>query len=259
MSTIVEVAVQFLRQYNKKICSKMVDRIQIAETAVRILKIHKEEHKDFFSEDNYNNLRKLVDVMRVMKKFIEEVSLSTKLSKFVQAKNIKRVFINLNKKLDSTIKILEFDFMVYFNARADNDNKKIMADIEGLFKYFKIIEAGLTDMSKNLSKVFGQLSILINTENQMITDQKSSKQSENSVPVTLEDIKVSLIEELSKILKKRVNTYQTAEHIERICDVMLDRVQLAGIVIENIENLKNRKENQVNPFMLMRLRRELLV
>lgn len=97
-------------------------------------------------------------------------------------------------------------------------------------------------MSKNLSKVFGQLSILINTENQMITDQKSSKQSENSVPVTLEDIKVSLIEELSKILKKRVNTYQTAEHIERICDVMLDRVQLAGIVIENIENLKNRKE-----------------
>ncbi|PKY29659.1 hypothetical protein RhiirB3_530619 [Rhizophagus irregularis] len=220
----------------------MVDRIQIAETAVRILKIHKEEHKDFFSEDNYNNLRKLVDVMRVMKKFIEEVSLSTKLSKFVQAKNIKRVFINLNKKLDSTIKILEFDFMVYFNARADNDNKKIMADIEGLFKYFKIIEAGLTDMSKNLSKVFGQLSILINTENQKITDQKSSKQSENSVPVTLEDIKVSLIEELSKILKKRVNTYQTAEHIERICDVMLDRVQLAGIVIENIENLKNRKE-----------------
>lgn len=162
MSTIVEVAVQFLSyllsllpfiitikilkfiikkiiylsktgQYNKKICSKMVDRIRIAETAVIILKIHKEEYEDFFSEDNYN-LRKLVDVMRVMKKFIEDVSLATKLNKFVQAKNIKRVFINLNKKLDSTIKILEFDFMVYFNARADNDNKKIMADIEVLFK-----------------------------------------------------------------------------------------------------------------------------
>jgi hypothetical protein len=94
-------------------------------------------------------------------------------------------------------------------------------------------------MSKTLSKIFGQLSILNNTENQMITDQKSSKQSENSVPATLEDIKVSLIEELSKILKKRVNTYQTAEHIERIFDVMSDRV---GTVTKNIENLKNRKE-----------------
>ncbi|PKC11289.1 hypothetical protein RhiirA5_354502, partial [Rhizophagus irregularis] len=84
---------------------------------------------------------------------------------------------------------MEFDFMVDFNTRADNDNKKIIADIEGLFKYFKIIGGGLTDMSKTLSKVFGQLSILNNTESQMITDQKSSKQSENSVPATLEDIK----------------------------------------------------------------------
>ncbi|PKK69839.1 hypothetical protein RhiirC2_712350 [Rhizophagus irregularis] len=116
---------------------------------------------------------------------------------------------------------MEFDFMVDFNTRADNDNKKIIADIEGLFEYFKIIGGGLTDMSKTLSKVFGQLSILNNTENQMITDQKSSKQSENSVPATLEDIKVSLIEELSKILKKRVNKYQTVEHIERICDVII--------------------------------------
>ncbi|PKC61991.1 hypothetical protein RhiirA1_465757 [Rhizophagus irregularis] len=116
---------------------------------------------------------------------------------------------------------MEFDFMVDFNTRADNNNKKIIADIEG----------GLTDMSKTLSKVFGQLSILNNTENQMITDQKSSKQSENSVPATLEDIKVSLIEELSKILKKRVNTYQTVEHIERICDVMLDKSQLAVVLL----------------------------
>ncbi|CAB5359500.1 unnamed protein product [Rhizophagus irregularis] len=139
---------------------------------------------------------------------------------------------------------MEFDFMVDFNTRADNDNKKIIADIEGLFEYFKIIGGGLTDMSKTLSKVFGQLSILNNTENQMITDQKSSKQSENSVPATLEDIKVSLIEELSKILKKRVNKYQTVEHIERICDVMLDKSQLAGKVIENIENLKNFKNHK---------------
>ncbi|CAB4488834.1 unnamed protein product [Rhizophagus irregularis] len=107
------------------------------------------------------------------------------------------------------------------------------------FMYFKIIGGGLTDMSKTLSKVFGQLSILNNTENQMITDQKSSKQSENSVPATLEDIKVSLIEELSKILKKRVNTYQTVEHIERICDVMLDKSQLAVVLLPEEEEYKN--------------------
>ncbi|RGB38481.1 hypothetical protein C1646_806252 [Rhizophagus diaphanus] len=225
-------------------CNVMVDRVEKTVEAVKILLIHKDKHEDCFSEVNNNNLQKLVDVICVMREFIEEVTQLTKLNGFVRAKNIKRALIYLNKKLDSTIKIMEFDFMVEFNARADNDNKKIIADIEGLFKDLKIFGGGLKDMNKTLSKVFGQLSILNNTENQMITDQKSSKQSENSVSATLEGIKVSLIEELSKILEKRVNTYQTAGHIERICDIMLDKVQLAETVIEN---LKNRKKHDILP------------
>ncbi|CAB4423934.1 unnamed protein product [Rhizophagus irregularis] len=178
--------------------------------------------------------------MRAIKNFVREASQLRGINKIFQAKDIKRALIYLNKKLDSTIKILEFDFMVDFNARADNDNKKIIADIEGLFKYFKII-GGLTDMSKTFSKVFEQLSILNNTENQMITDQKSSKQSENPVPATLEleDIKVPLIEVLSEILKKRVNTYQTAEHIKRIYDVMLDRAQCCTNISQLTESSKS--------------------
>src|SRR5947209_7741083 len=46
-------------EHNKRICGVMLDRVQVAETAVRNLKNRREENEDFFSEENYINLHKL--------------------------------------------------------------------------------------------------------------------------------------------------------------------------------------------------------
>src|ERR1044072_650149 len=112
-------------EHNKRICGVMLDRVQIAETAVKNLKNRREENLEFFSSENYINLQKLVNVTVKIRKFLGEISQLKGLQKYVQSKNIEKLVNEYNYEFDSTIKILEFSLMVDFNARADNDNKKI--------------------------------------------------------------------------------------------------------------------------------------
>jgi hypothetical protein len=119
-------------EHNKRICGVMLDRVQIAETAVRNLKNRREDNEDFFSEENYINLHKLVNVITKIRKFVAEISQFKGLYKYVQARNIEKIAKDLNNEFDSTIQLLEFSLMVDFNARADTDNKKIKDDIEDL-------------------------------------------------------------------------------------------------------------------------------
>jgi hypothetical protein len=119
-------------EHNKRICGVLLDRVTVAETAVKNLKNRREENIDFFSEENYINLQKLVGVIGKMRKFLGEISQLKGLYRYVQSKNIEKLVRDLNNEFDSTIQILEFSLMVDFNARADNDNKKIKEDIEEL-------------------------------------------------------------------------------------------------------------------------------
>jgi hypothetical protein len=119
-------------EHNKRICGVMLDRVTIADSAVKNLKVRREENEAFFSEENFINLHKLVTVISKIHKFVKEISQLKGLQKYIQAQNIEKTAIDLNKEFDSTIQLLEFAFMVDFNARADADNKKIKDDIEDL-------------------------------------------------------------------------------------------------------------------------------
>ncbi|RIA89089.1 kinase-like domain-containing protein [Glomus cerebriforme] len=159
-------------EHNKRICGVMLDRVQVAETSVKNLKNRREENEDFFSEGNYINLQKLVTVIGKIRKFLAEISQLKGLYKYVQAKNIEKTAIDLNREFDSTIQLLEFALMIDFNARADIDNKKIRTDIEELSEYLQHIEGGLTDTNKNVSEVVVQLNALNNTMNQYINGKQ---------------------------------------------------------------------------------------
>ncbi|GBC05876.1 hypothetical protein RclHR1_06490011 [Rhizophagus clarus] len=150
-------------EHNKRICGVMLDRVTIAESAIKNLQVRREENEEFFSEENYVNLQKLVTVIGKIRKFVGEISQLKGLQKYIQAKNIEKTAMDLTKEFDTTIKLLEFAFMVDFNARADVDNKKIKADIEDLTEYLQVIGGGLTDTNKNVSDLVVQLNILNNT------------------------------------------------------------------------------------------------
>ena len=119
-------------EHNKRICGIMLDRVQVAETAVKDLKNRRDQTVDFFTEKNYVHLQKLIALIRKIRKFAGDISQLKSLSKYVQAKSIEKNAKELMNDFDSTIQIMPFALMVDFNARADKDNKDIKADVEDL-------------------------------------------------------------------------------------------------------------------------------
>src|SRR3954452_18009781 len=61
-------------EHNKRICGVMLDRVQIAETAVRNLKNRREDNEEFLSIENYINLKRLVKLFAKIRKFLAEIS-----------------------------------------------------------------------------------------------------------------------------------------------------------------------------------------
>ncbi|CAI2162738.1 18464_t:CDS:2 [Funneliformis geosporum] len=163
-------------QYNKKICRILLDRVQIADTAVRNIKIHREESKEFFSEKNLFNLQRLLNVIVKICKFVEEISQLKGLYKYLNSKNIEKSVKELMNEFDSTIQLLEFSLQVDFRLRADKDNKDIKADIKDFYLYLEDIGSGITDVNQSVSKVFEQINALNTKVNQM--EQANSTDNE---------------------------------------------------------------------------------
>lgn len=55
---------------NKKICEDILNRVQVAEASVRNLK----DRKEFFTEENYIKLYRLVNIIRKMRQFLVEIT-----------------------------------------------------------------------------------------------------------------------------------------------------------------------------------------
>src|SRR6266498_5118908 len=122
---------------NKRICGIMLDRVQMADAAVRNLKKRRDENLEFFSERNFFNLHKLVTIIVKIRKFIGEISQLKGLSKYIEAKNIEKTVKDLTNEFDSNIKFMQFSLMVDFNARAEKEDKDIKLDIDDLSQVIK--------------------------------------------------------------------------------------------------------------------------
>ncbi|CAI2170899.1 874_t:CDS:10 [Funneliformis geosporum] len=128
-------------EHNKKICGILLDRVQIADTALRNLKNRRDKNENFFSKS---------------------------LSKYIQAKSIESNVKEFSSEFDSTIQSLHFSLAVDFSIRAEQDNKDIKSDIDDLTKYLDEIGSGVTDGNHKISAILVQLSAL----NKSLSDAK---------------------------------------------------------------------------------------
>ncbi len=119
-------------EHNKRICGVMLDRVQIAETAVKNLKNRRDENEEFFTQKNFFHLQQLIAVIRKIRKFIGEISQLKGLSKYIQAKSIEKTAKELISEFDGTIQVMHFALMIDFNINADKVSKDIKADVEDL-------------------------------------------------------------------------------------------------------------------------------
>src|SRR6266542_3747891 len=64
-------------EYNERICNALMDRVQIAESAIKILnnrKQEKENEKNFRNKEYYSVFVKFIEVMKGIRDFIRNIS-----------------------------------------------------------------------------------------------------------------------------------------------------------------------------------------
>src|ERR1043165_1231402 len=82
-------------QHNKRIAKLVLERINAANSAVSL------KEDDLHTLTNYTNLQRLAQVIRKMKKFIENITSFNKLQKFLDSKLIESQFNELCEEYDA--------------------------------------------------------------------------------------------------------------------------------------------------------------
>jgi hypothetical protein len=96
-------------QYNKKTCWSMMKRVEIVEIASRNLRDNRKGNQKYFSEDNYINLRRLINVVVKIRKFVKEISHLKGYQNYIQSKrNIEENFEDLNEEFNSIVQLMNF-------------------------------------------------------------------------------------------------------------------------------------------------------
>ncbi|CAB5359194.1 unnamed protein product [Rhizophagus irregularis] len=113
-------------QHYKNIIKNFMERISMANSAVNILQKRKEL---FIPNHYYTSLRRLVQVLQNMIKFVKE----TQYNESLKVKTIKKRFKSLNKEYDNSISLLDFFDFKKFNAQ--EEDKILKEDIEEFLKF----------------------------------------------------------------------------------------------------------------------------
>ncbi|CAG8557538.1 9081_t:CDS:2, partial [Racocetra fulgida] len=122
-------------EHNKRISRVLVDRVAAADSSIRLLKIHKDDNKDFFNQENFVIMQKLSDNIQKIKKFIAEVTQLKGLTKYIHAKSIENTFFELTSEFDGYTNTLKFGIAIDTQARTkriEDETKIIQDDLEEL-------------------------------------------------------------------------------------------------------------------------------
>ncbi|RIA81175.1 kinase-like domain-containing protein [Glomus cerebriforme] len=175
-------------QYNKKICNALMDRVQVAESAIKTLNRRKQENeKNFRDKKYYLTFVRFTDVMKKIKDFIKDISQLQGYKKFLHASNIKDKFENLTKEFETVMRDLHFTMAVENDEQREIDQKALKEDIAEMTKFLERIEGGITAGNNQINTVLQEV-ILIKNQIETFTDIKRS-----SLPIP-ESIKATTIE-----------------------------------------------------------------
>ncbi|CAG8633736.1 5659_t:CDS:2 [Dentiscutata heterogama] len=194
-------------EHNKRISRVLVDRIASVETSIRLLKIHKDDNKKFFNQENFVVMQKLSDNIQKIKKFIGEVTQLKGLSKYIHAKSIKSTFFDLTNEFDGYINTLKFSIAVDTQSRAartERETEIIHKDIEELNQYLLRIGGGITDMDNNISKTVKEISVI----KSLILDSKTNQdQIQQAIEIQNQPLKLADFRETGEVRVKKVRKY----------------------------------------------------
>ncbi|CAG8686631.1 2251_t:CDS:2, partial [Dentiscutata heterogama] len=120
---------------NKKICAALLDRVEIAQTAVKSLqRKYQANEKNFRNQDYYHAWVRFVNVLENIRKFTKEVTQLSYIQKVINANVVKEAFEKNIKEFEEVCSDLNFTMAMYNNEQREQEAKNVAEDLEILKK-----------------------------------------------------------------------------------------------------------------------------
>ncbi|RHZ46440.1 hypothetical protein Glove_621g62 [Diversispora epigaea] len=247
-------------QYNKKICSSLMDRVDVSELFIKTLQRREiEKEKNFRKQEYYNSFIRFIDVIKRIKKFIVDISNLDSCQKFLHTSSIKDIFDSLVNDFDEVMTGLQFTLAVTNDEQRKIDQSALESDISEMTKFLekisKVNEIKSTELGDPLTSKANQ--------DQKVTQDNSTKifTKSNTLETSIishdttkiaavdETIKpFILIESITLVISEIIAVYETVQYNKKICNSLMDRVNAAEAAIKTLKRRQEKNEkNFRNP------------
>ncbi|RIA92145.1 kinase-like domain-containing protein [Glomus cerebriforme] len=143
-------------EHNKETAALLIERISYANELVTTL-----QADEPYTENQYSNLQRFVQVLKRMENFIKEITHYNTLFKFFIAKSIKTHFEELRNEYDSCVISLNFEIAIYSKINAEKENITLRKEIESFRQFLHALTESVgknfTDLSQKTNEMHGMI------------------------------------------------------------------------------------------------------
>ena len=112
-------------QINKKICLALVNRVESIGLAIKQFERKKSDNLEKFCDKKfYQSFYKLVNILKRMDKFIQDVTLLSNIRKLTEIYSIKKQFREILTDFDNVVDDLDFSYMISSDEQQRQEDLK---------------------------------------------------------------------------------------------------------------------------------------
>ncbi|KAF0429942.1 kinase-like protein [Gigaspora margarita] len=139
---------------NTKICVALLDRVEIAQTAVKLLQRKYQANENNFRNQNYYHAWvRFVNVLENIRKFAKEITQLKYFQKFINANAVKDSFEKNIKEFEEVCSDLNFTMAMYNAVQREMEAKNVAEDLEILKKLMNGMKDEITEIRLAISEV----------------------------------------------------------------------------------------------------------
>ncbi|CAG8475916.1 4883_t:CDS:2 [Racocetra fulgida] len=162
---------------NEKICLALLDRVEIAQTAVKSLqRKYQANEKNFRDQNYYYAWVRFVNVLDNIRKFSKEVTQLTYFQKFINANAVKDAFEKNIKEFEEVCNDLNFTMAMYNAEQREIEAKNVAEDLEMLKRVL------YDEIKAEIRLAITEVTTLVSNANQLGSQIKSGDPVDKTAP-----------------------------------------------------------------------------
>ncbi|CAG8534909.1 20884_t:CDS:2 [Cetraspora pellucida] len=166
---------------NEKICLALLDRVEIAQTAVKSLqRKYQANEKNFRDQVYYDAWIRFVNVLENIRKFSKEVTQLNYFQKFMNANAVKDAFEKNIKEFEEVCSDLNFTMAMYNAEQREMEAKNVAEDLEILKKSMNEMK---DEIKAEIRLAITEVTTLMSSANHLGSQLQLAQQKGGEIPV----------------------------------------------------------------------------